>query len=44
MSYRNWQLRRDDDGIAWAIIDRAGESANALSAEVMAELAALLDE
>lgn len=41
---KNWQLQRDADGIAWAILDRAGESTNALSAEVMAELGELLDQ
>ncbi|HTZ00668.1 MAG TPA: enoyl-CoA hydratase-related protein, partial [Rhodocyclaceae bacterium] len=44
MIFKHWTLQRDEDGIAWAIIDRAGESANALSAEVMVELAMLLDE
>lgn len=41
---QHWQLQRDEDGIAWAILDRAGESTNALSAEVMAELGELLDQ
>jgi 3-hydroxyacyl-CoA dehydrogenase/enoyl-CoA hydratase/3-hydroxybutyryl-CoA epimerase len=41
---KNWQLQRDADGIAWAILDRTGESTNALSAEVMAELGELLDQ
>ncbi len=41
---KNWQLQRDADGVAWAILDRPGEAANALSAEVMAELGELLDQ
>jgi len=40
----HWQLRRDADGIAWATLERQGTSANTLSAEVLAELAQLLDE
>ncbi len=41
---KHWQLRRDDERIAWATLDRQGTSTNTLSAEVMAELAQLLDE
>jgi 3-hydroxyacyl-CoA dehydrogenase/enoyl-CoA hydratase/3-hydroxybutyryl-CoA epimerase len=41
---KHWQLSRDTDGIAWATLDRQGTSTNTLSAEVMAELAQLLDE
>lgn len=41
---KHWQLEIDVQGIAWATLDRQGEAANALSAEVMAELAGLLDE
>jgi 3-hydroxyacyl-CoA dehydrogenase/enoyl-CoA hydratase/3-hydroxybutyryl-CoA epimerase len=39
---KHWHIQRDADGVAWATLDRAGETANALSAEVMAELAELL--
>jgi 3-hydroxyacyl-CoA dehydrogenase / enoyl-CoA hydratase / 3-hydroxybutyryl-CoA epimerase len=42
-TFRHWQLSRDGDGIAWLAADRAGESTNALSKDVMAELAAVLD-
>lgn len=42
-NFIHWQLQRDADGMAWAIIDRQGASANVLTAEVMAELSALLD-
>ena len=41
---RHWRLERDRDAIAWAVLDRAGESTNALSGEVMAELVRLLDQ
>ena len=38
MDYRNWSLEYDLDGVCWLYIDRAGESANSLSTEVMTEL------
>ncbi len=41
---KHWQLNREDGGIAVATLDRAAESTNALSAEVMAEFASLLDQ
>lgn len=41
---KNWTLKRDEDGIAWAIIDCPGRAANALSAEVLEELGQLLDQ
>ncbi|MBO1112352.1 3-hydroxyacyl-CoA dehydrogenase NAD-binding domain-containing protein [Bordetella petrii] len=41
--WRHWQLERRTDGLAWLTLDRAGAAVNALSAEVMAELAAVLD-
>ena len=37
-SYRNFKLTRDADGIAWLLFDRAGASANTLSADVIEEL------
>jgi len=43
-TYQHWTLSRAADGVAWATLDRQGESTNALSAAVMAELASLLDE
>jgi 3-hydroxyacyl-CoA dehydrogenase/enoyl-CoA hydratase/3-hydroxybutyryl-CoA epimerase len=43
-TFKHWQLHREHSGIAIAVLDRAGESANALSQEVMAELALLLDQ
>jgi 3-hydroxyacyl-CoA dehydrogenase/enoyl-CoA hydratase/3-hydroxybutyryl-CoA epimerase len=42
--FAHWTLQRDADGTAWAILDRQNASTNVLTAEVMAELAALLDE
>ncbi|QCI67626.1 3-hydroxyacyl-CoA dehydrogenase NAD-binding domain-containing protein [Phreatobacter stygius] len=41
---RHWHLKKDDDGIAWLILDRAGENANTLSEEVMRELDTMLAE
>jgi 3-hydroxyacyl-CoA dehydrogenase/enoyl-CoA hydratase/3-hydroxybutyryl-CoA epimerase len=40
--YRNFRLTRDDDGIAWLLFDRAGASANTLSADLIEELDAVL--
>ena len=34
----NWKLARDDNGIAWLVLDKPGSSANVLSEEVLAEL------
>jgi 3-hydroxyacyl-CoA dehydrogenase / enoyl-CoA hydratase / 3-hydroxybutyryl-CoA epimerase len=36
--WRNWKLARDENGIAWLALDRAGSSANTLSQEVLTEL------
>jgi len=41
---KHWQLNREDSGIVIAVLDRAGESTNALSGDVMAELAQILDQ
>jgi len=41
---KHWQLNKEESGIAVAMLDRAGESTNALSAEVMAEFAQILDQ
>jgi 3-hydroxyacyl-CoA dehydrogenase/enoyl-CoA hydratase/3-hydroxybutyryl-CoA epimerase len=40
----HWQLTQEETGIVIATLDRAGESANALAADVMAELAHILDQ
>ncbi|MBO9354670.1 enoyl-CoA hydratase [Bordetella petrii] len=42
-AWRHWRLERQADGLAWLTLDRAGAAVNALSADVMAELAAVLD-
>ena len=44
MSYKNWKLERETDGVAWAILDTADSSTNTLGAEVMTELGLILDE
>ncbi len=41
---KHWQLSKEASGIVIAVLDRAGESTNALSAEVMAEFAQVLDQ
>lgn len=41
---KHWQVNREDSGIVVAVLDKAGESANALSAEVMAEFGQILDQ
>jgi 3-hydroxyacyl-CoA dehydrogenase/enoyl-CoA hydratase/3-hydroxybutyryl-CoA epimerase len=40
--YRHFKLSHDSDGIAWLLFDRAGASANTLSADVIEELDAVL--
>src|SRR5260370_9861463 len=40
--YRHFKLTRDGDGIAWLLFDRAGASANTLSADVIEELDTVL--
>jgi 3-hydroxyacyl-CoA dehydrogenase/enoyl-CoA hydratase/3-hydroxybutyryl-CoA epimerase len=40
--YRHFRLSRDSDGVAWLLFDREGSSANTLSADVIAELDAVL--
>ena len=40
--WRNFKLTRDADGVAWLLFDRAGSSANTLSADVIEELDAVL--
>ena len=41
---KHWQLSTEANGIAIAVLDKAGESANSLSSEVMAEFSQLLDQ
>jgi 3-hydroxyacyl-CoA dehydrogenase/enoyl-CoA hydratase/3-hydroxybutyryl-CoA epimerase len=40
--WKHWRLTLDADGIAWLLADRQDASANTLSAEVLAELDAVL--
>lgn len=40
--YKNFKLTRDEDGIAWLLFDRAGVSANTLSADLLEELDAII--
>lgn len=42
-SLQHWRVETDTDGIAWATLDKDGESANSLSKAVMNELAQVLD-
>jgi 3-hydroxyacyl-CoA dehydrogenase / enoyl-CoA hydratase / 3-hydroxybutyryl-CoA epimerase len=42
-TYRNFKLTRDADGVAWLLFDRAGASANTLSAEVLEEFDVVLN-
>ena len=44
MTYKNWKLEREAEGVAWAVLDTANSSTNTLGAEVMAELLLILDE
>ncbi|KFB09760.1 3-hydroxyacyl-CoA dehydrogenase NAD-binding domain-containing protein [Nitratireductor basaltis] len=41
--YRHWKIARDAGDVAWLVLDRAGESANTLSEEVMEELGEILE-
>ena len=40
----HWQLTRDEDGLAWLAIDRAGTTTNTLSRAVIAEFNGVLDQ
>ena len=40
--YKNWRLEHDEDEIAWLHIDKHDANANALSADVLGELDAIL--
>ena len=41
---KHWQLIKEENGIVVTVFDKAGESANSLSAEVMAEFGEILDQ
>lgn len=38
VEYRHWRIENDARGVTWLTLDREGETTNALSAAVMAEL------
>jgi 3-hydroxyacyl-CoA dehydrogenase/enoyl-CoA hydratase/3-hydroxybutyryl-CoA epimerase len=40
--YRNWRLETDMDGVCWLTLDRAGQSANSLSQDVLEELESIV--
>ena len=42
--YRHWRFEEDDERIVWLIFDRADKNVNALSREVLEELARVLEE
>ena len=44
MSYSNWRLDTDDNGVAWLCLDKAESSANTLSADVLRELNEALEQ
>ena len=44
LNLQHWRVDTDAEGIAWATLDKAGESANSLSRAVMNELAQVLDQ
>ena len=41
--WTNWRTRTDEDGLAWLLFDKKDSSANTLSADVLAELDAVLE-
>ena len=41
-AWQHWRLETDADGIAWATLDKLGETTNSLSVAVMDELAKIL--
>src|SRR5215470_4934670 len=40
--WRNFKLARDEDGIAWLVLDKPGAGANTLSVDVLSELDSVL--
>jgi 3-hydroxyacyl-CoA dehydrogenase/enoyl-CoA hydratase/3-hydroxybutyryl-CoA epimerase len=42
--WTHWRMRNDEDGIAWLLFDKKDSSANTLSADVIAELDAVLEK
>jgi 3-hydroxyacyl-CoA dehydrogenase/enoyl-CoA hydratase/3-hydroxybutyryl-CoA epimerase len=44
LELNNWKLSFDIDNVLWLSIDRAGESANSLSMEVLSELGTIIEK
>jgi 3-hydroxyacyl-CoA dehydrogenase/enoyl-CoA hydratase/3-hydroxybutyryl-CoA epimerase len=42
--WANWRMRTDEDGIAWLLFDKKDASTNTLSADVLTELDAVLEQ
>src|SRR5712691_4463010 len=42
--WKHWKVARDDDGVAWVVIDKQGGSANTLSEDVLVELADVIEK
>ena len=42
--WKHWKVARDEDGVAWVVIDKQGASANTLSEEVLVELADVIEK
>jgi len=40
----HWQLRTDEDGVAWLTLDKAGASVNSLSRDLMEEFRGLVEQ
>ena len=43
-TYQHWNFTTDIDNVIWLSIDRAGETANSLSLEVLSELGVIVDK
>lgn len=43
-TFQHWRVETDQDGIAWATLDRAEQAVNTLSRDVLTELNTLIDE
>ncbi len=43
-TYEHWKLQRDSENIAWLACDRAGETANSLSEDLIRELGEILTD
>src|SRR5690625_4882958 len=41
--WQNWQLARDDQGVAWLLMDKHNSSVNVLSTDVLDELDGVVD-